>query len=287
MNYHLRMTKNNLTVVLMTVMLSLSAFDCVAEPQQSVDVERQEMVLRIDQLSRAIESRTLTTASLAEALRSRGVLFSDMDANEQALRDFNAALALDPDDAESYNSRGVVYHKEKEYDLARADFDLSIRLAPDRAYPYYSRAHLHYYQGRFAEAQDDLESGLSLAAPADEPYGMVWLFATMVQQGDENAGTVLRDYLARQESRTWPMPLLQLFTGELSPEEVLAAATAPEASKDREQKCEANFYLGLWHQFRGERELARDAFQQAVNSNVKKFIEYQFGRVELERLSEP
>lgn len=255
-----------------------------AEPQQSVDNERREMLTQIDQLSRAIDSLTLPKPYLGEALRSRGVLFSDLDANDQALRDFNAALDLDPHDAEAYNSRGVVYHKLKQYELARADFDQSISLAPDRAYPYYSRGHLSYYQGRFAEAREDLESGVSLAAPEDEPYGMLWLFATLMKEGEEG-GSTLRDYLKRQEGFAWPMPLLKLFAGEMSPENALIAASAPDAQKDREQKCEAYFYLGLWHQFRDERQLAREAFQKAVDSKIIKFIEYQFGLVELQRLA--
>lgn len=252
--------------------------------QQSIDLERQEMMIRIDQLTRAIESKTLRPSYLVEAYRSRGVMLSDIDANEQALQDFNAALAVDSDDAESYNSRGVVYHKGKQYELARADFNKAIQLASDRAYPYYSRGHLNYYQGRYAEARSDFESGISLAAPADEPYGILWLFLTLTKEGDTNGGTMLRDYLARQESRAWPMPLLQMFTGELPASNILKAASADDAQKDREQKCEANFYLGLWYQFRGERQLSREALQRAVGSKVIKFIEYQFGRVELERL---
>lgn len=255
-----------------------------ADPEQSVDTERKEVLIQIDQLTQAIDTRTLGRPYLVEALRSRGVLFSDLDANDQAMRDFNAALALDPQDAEAYNSRGVVYHKLKQFDQARADFDKSISLAPDRAYPYYSRGHLSYYQGRFPEAREDLESGVSLATPDDEPYGMLWLFATLVKSGEEG-GSTLRDYLKRQEGTAWPMPLLKLFAGDMSPEDALSAASAPDAQKDREQKCEAYFYLGLWHQFRGERQLAHDAFQKAVDSKIIKFIEYQFGLVELQRLA--
>jgi lipoprotein NlpI len=55
----------------------------------------------------------------------------------------------------------------------------------------------------------------------------------------------------------WPAPVIQLFLGQLTPADVLAAAASPDAKKMKGQICEANF-------FNGERALERNAIDEAA-----------------------
>jgi rhomboid protease GluP len=65
---------------------------------------------------------------------------------------------------------------------------------------------------------------------------------------------------------------------------VLSAAVASDATKDREQHCEAYFYLGEYQIITGNPQEAKILFQHAVDTQLTSFIEYTAAQAELKRL---
>ncbi len=79
----------------------------------------------------------------------------------------------------------------------------------------------------------------------------------------------------------------QLFLGNATPDEILSAAASMDTKKDREQHCEAYFYLGEYYLIAGHRSEAERSFQQSVDTGVSTFIEYAGAKNELKGLTHP
>lgn len=87
------------------------------------------------------------------AHRDRGVAYRDLGENQQAIREFNWAVELDPDDAKAYENRGWTYLYLKEYQLAIDDFEHILELDPHDTQSHNGRGQIHM---RFKEYQQAL-----------------------------------------------------------------------------------------------------------------------------------
>jgi lipoprotein NlpI len=73
----------------------------------------------------------------------------------------------------------------------------------------------------------------------------------------------------------WPGQVISLYLGKITPESFMAAAKDADPKKDREQHCEAYFYLGEYTMITGKQEEASRLFQQSVDTGVTNFVEYR------------
>jgi lipoprotein NlpI len=87
-------------------------------------------------------------------------------------------------------------------------------------------------------------------------------------------------YVAKGVAKKWPYPVLELYLNKRSPADTLGAA------RNRDERCEAHFYIGQWHILRGNKARAKAALQTAVNVCPKLQIEYPSAVAELRRLNE-
>ncbi|MNC90265.1 lipoprotein NlpI [compost metagenome] len=75
-----------------------------------------------------------------------------------------------------------------------------------------------------------------------------------------------------------------LYLGRTDINSVMAAATDRDAKIQREQRCEANFYVAHWHLIRNNRDLAVALLKDAQADCPKDFMEYEGAVAELRRL---
>ena len=83
----------------------------------------------------------------------------------------------------------------------------------------------------------------------------------------------------------WPGPVIALYLGRASPEQVLAATADKNQNRQRELECEAFFYVGQFHLLSGQRPKAAEFFRKAIETGLTDFIEYQSAKVELKRMN--
>jgi len=88
---------------------------------------------------------------------------------DQALADFNKALALKPNDPEAYYNRSVLWVQAKKPRTALADLNQALHLNPRYAPALFNRAGVHEDLGDLAAAQADMERFLTLMP--DSPRG--------------------------------------------------------------------------------------------------------------------
>ena len=189
-----------------------------------------------------------------------------------AYADLSDAILLRPDFVDAYSLRAEVDQCLNRDDAALADATAAIRLRPAAGY-YFTRARLLWGKGSFEQAQADA----SLAAARDpaNAYFLLWQAMTAQRIG---AHDPVRFAQLTAPLDGWPKPLLDLFAGRASPEDVLRAA-----SRNPNQKCEADFYIGEWQLSRGDAGTAKTLFQTAAAECPRDYIAFDAAQRELKR----
>ena len=169
---------------------------------------------------------------------------SGLLATDRALRDFDRAIGLKPDDGLAYRGRGVAHHDTGEFERAVADL------------------------ARAAELR-----------PAD-PYPVIRLLLAESRIGVE-AAPRLRERASGLDLARWPGHVIPMLLGEASGDQVIEAAKRTDPKVRREALCEAYYYLGHDLAIRGRPDRAAGMFQAAVAAGPSSSVEYSGARAEL------
>ena len=79
-----------------------------------------------------------------------------------AIKDYNEAITLDPDNASAYISRGITKFELEKYFDAIKDYDKFISLAPDFAFAYNNRGLVKADLGHYSDAIEDYDKAIAL-----------------------------------------------------------------------------------------------------------------------------
>ena len=85
----------------------------------------------------------------------KGLEYSQQGQNDEALAEFDKAIAANPASARAYYNRGLLYYKEGLLDEAIADCSKAIEIDPISGDAYYNRALANYKKGSFDKAISD------------------------------------------------------------------------------------------------------------------------------------
>jgi tetratricopeptide (TPR) repeat protein len=118
--------------------------------------------LRLRACSAIIASTAATLEDKGLAYRNRGTARVDAGANEQAMADFDQAIALRPGDTANYAGRARAKLGLRDLPGSTADYSEAIRLAPGNASLYLGRGHVRFVQGDQAGAIADFTEAIRL-----------------------------------------------------------------------------------------------------------------------------
>ncbi|MGN6578932.1 MAG: tetratricopeptide repeat protein [Bordetella sp.] len=110
--------------------------DAVAILNRGVQLAAQQ---RYDQALADFDAAIALDDGLAEAFNNRGTALYKLDRFDEAAASYGRALALKPD-AETFGSRGLALHMGRRLDEALASYDSALALEPDYAEAHYNRA---------------------------------------------------------------------------------------------------------------------------------------------------
>jgi lipoprotein NlpI len=217
-----------------------------------------------------------------EAVAFRGLAYRDKDELDLAIADFDTLIARNANDAQAFNLRGSTYRDKGDPDRAFADFDQAITLSPDDVGLIDNRGFAELMFGRFAEARRDFARALELQ-PA-YPYGVLWLDLARRKSIQPEADELARNAAGVDLGR-WPGPVLRLYGGQVTAEDVRAdAASSPNPGIRQERSCEAAFYIGELELLDGNAGAAKNELQAAVATCPHSFMEYAGAARELRNL---
>lgn len=238
----------------------------------------------IDDMTRRLTDQTASDAERERYLRERGVANSNLNHNEDAIRDFTAAIDLAPTEVSHYVDRSYTFEKLGRDAEANSDLEFALGLKSADFWAYRGKGSLAMKRGQFDEAANFFGRGLHSARGEETLYGVIWTAMALGRAGRDNWQTLAQNVLDRVQARSWPMPVLQLYAGRISVEELVHAMNAKDARAERDQACEAWYYLGQYHLIRNENDQARAAFEASVATGVQEFIEYFWSQRELTSL---
>jgi tetratricopeptide (TPR) repeat protein len=95
-------------------------------------------------------------------LFNRGHSFEAKGLYDQAISDYNRAIALKPDFATAYEARANSYFQSRQYDWAIADYTRAIALMPGNAEPYGNRGNAFLALAKTDKAVADFQKALKL-----------------------------------------------------------------------------------------------------------------------------
>ena len=130
-------------------------------------MQRGEFAPAVEHMTRAIESGELGPEYLAATHLSRGQARYHLADYEGAIKDFTASMDADVMNARltgiALGSRASAYRQLGRYDEAIADFDQAIALQAGGAALYYHRGLTHATNGDSAKAATDFERAYEMA----------------------------------------------------------------------------------------------------------------------------
>ena len=98
----------------------------------------------------------------AAAYNNRGFAWFNKGNLDEAIKDYNEAIRLDPNFARAYTNRGSAWSKKGNLDKAIEDYNEAIRLDPNYAAAYYNRGFAWFNKGNPAKAASDFRKYESL-----------------------------------------------------------------------------------------------------------------------------
>jgi lipoprotein NlpI len=229
-------------------------------------------------LTQAINANELAAKDQAVVYSYRGVVYNFQGKPDPAIADFDAAVGLEPTFTSAYANRATSYRMKSQYERALADYNIAIRINAKYAAAYRGRGAVNFFLGHYDRAAEDFQKTLELQPT--NVYAALSLHRVRFKTGkpDEkefaaNIASVNRD--------AWPGPLVALFTGQMTPEQVQTAAGQGTVLQQRQQRCEAVFYNGEYALIQHNAGRAAQYFRQATNLCSPDYYENASARFEL------
>ena len=205
--------------------------------------------------------------------------YLDKGDNDRAITDCNQAIRLDPKFAVAYHNRGNAYRYKGDVSSAIADYNQAIQLSPKFFQTYLARGLLSLDAGELPQALADINQADTLN-PKD-PYTALWLD---IVNKRSKLPSRLAEATAQIDMTKWPAPVIRLYLGQMTPEVVLAAAADLDASKQKSQVCEANFFSGELALQQGKKDEATRLFRIADEGCPKDSFQLTAANDELKAL---
>jgi len=108
--------------------------------------------------------------ALVYARNNLGVAYLEADRLDDAVVQFNAAVALKPDHETAYNNLGMIYSRQGLLDKAEYAFRKAVSIKPDYAKAYNNLGVIYVRQGRFDDALNVFETAVSFKTVVVDAY---------------------------------------------------------------------------------------------------------------------
>jgi tetratricopeptide (TPR) repeat protein len=117
-------------------------------PSQSLEAQGDMMMLR-GNYATAIEMYQHAWPRTASTWNKTGIAYHHLFALDEALKDYQLALTMNPHYAEAYNNMGAVYHGKKEFGSAEKAYKKALKYEPSSAVTYSNLGTAYFAQLKY------------------------------------------------------------------------------------------------------------------------------------------
>jgi tetratricopeptide (TPR) repeat protein len=269
-----------------------------------VDADRLNLFARaqhIDALTKALRTdRALERANRLVQLRPqldlsysmRAEVYEWMDRFADGARDVSVLLSRATEDADRARyllRRCILYRGMGEGQKALADAEQVMRIRSEGSYMYAARGCSYEILGKKEAALADYQRAARLARAEkdDTRFFTIWQCILLRKLGrrdeaDQLAREYVKDELEKKDE--WVAPVLRYLAGQMNEDEVFRRARHENPVKNREQMCEATYYIGACHMAAGDLDKAQKLFRQTITLRVHNFYEHGFALRDLREI---
>lgn len=202
----------------------------------------------------------------------------------QAVADFNAAIHKDSKYVAAYRLRAFAYLESGDARQAVSDYEQALDLDPNDLALRENAGIAQWDNGDYRDAAKNFEKSATDPKNAKRVmYSELWLHLATVKRGDDD--TELGQRTNKLDLKTWPGPLLSLFIGTTTVDDVLSVAKHADADARNDQSCQASFFVAEWHLEHSEIGAAGPLLEQARATCRRELPEANAARAELKRLA--
>jgi tetratricopeptide (TPR) repeat protein len=110
------------------------------------------------------------TGKVPVAYYNRGIAFDKMGMSDQAIADYDEAIALKRDYYDAYNNRGLTYEKKGLFDKAITDLETAMAMKPSSPEAFNNLGKIYRKTGQFDSAIKNYNRAIALKPSYDEAY---------------------------------------------------------------------------------------------------------------------
>jgi lipoprotein NlpI len=191
--------------------------------------------------------------------------------SQDAVALLNEVIKEQPDLADAYYVRGREHFRIGEIDKSLADFNKLVQLKPKLEPQQWERGITAYYAGKYELGAKQFE--LYQTYHDQDVENSVWRYLCVVPtEGVEKAR---QNMLPISDDKRVPMmDIYEMYRGNKTPEEVMAAAKAgsPGPEKLKTQLFYANLYVGLYYESLGKPDLAKPHILDAAKNRIGHYM---------------
>ncbi len=229
-------------------------------------------------IERALEIDPKYTAAILD----RAAIRESQGNYDLALQDYELVKECDPKNRNVDYRLGIFYLYANDLDKADRAFTRAIDQAPNanaRGIRFHRRGIVRFLRGDYQGAVDDFDKSLEIRKSGQiYPALMRWL--ALAKLGKHPPPDEFGRYVDVAPGQPWLAVVASIYLGEepISQNQVLRIASTPEG------RCETGFYLGALNWVQGDSEDALYFLDQAVESDVKLFMEYSMAKILAKRI---
>jgi lipoprotein NlpI len=220
----------------------------------------------------------------AKATFVRGEAYAAQRKHAEAIKDYEATLALDKSFHLAVDRRGGERFKLGQIDESIADFNTYIKAVPQAEPAHWRRGISFYYAGKYEEGAKQFFDGQGEYGADVE--NVFWHFLCNARKhGIEKARKELLT-LKGPDKRVPMMQVNDMLHGKVKPEEVIVAAEKADLKDDRKNEAlfYAHLYVGLYHEAAGDAAKTKEHLTTAVEKHQIGHYMWDVANVHLARV---
>jgi len=198
--------------------------------------------------------------------------------HQDAIADLTRLIERRPRSAARYYlARCIHYRAVGDGRRALADAQKAIDERGSTAFCFAARGCSYEILGEHQKALADYQRAATL--DTEKRYYAIWRCILLRKIGKRaQADRLIKTFLAKsvKDREGWITPVIRYLAGEMKEAEVFRLAKAPDPIKNREQLCEAYYYVGACHLAAGDLNKAEALFKKCLALRVHNFYEHGF-----------
>jgi tetratricopeptide (TPR) repeat protein len=195
---------------------------------------------------------------------------------DKAVKDLDLLIKRNPDNASHYLRRCINLRCLGRGQAALADAEKAIRLKGRTSYTFAARGCSYELMGELEKALEDYRRAAEL--DDDKRYFTIWRCIVLRKLGRrEEADKMIKAFLKELDNKDeWIAPVIKYLAGEMTQQQVFRLARHDNAETQREQLCEAYYYVGACHLADRKLDKAEALFTKCLAQQVNNFYEHGF-----------